>query len=181
MSTTMFLSFQIACKDKSSFLNHWSAKYRFKEKDERKYTENIGKPLTETSLRELFEWKNGMANIATKKAQSIAKNYPIEFDGDPAARYLNHTLPGNAIWNIFYLHCLSPQEWPIFDQHVFRAMHYMKTGDIREIRNTNKAKYAVYQSDYIPFWKSFELPDIRRIDMALFAYGKFLKTAARYA
>jgi hypothetical protein len=173
----MFLSFQISCKDNASFLQHWSTKYRFKEEDEWKYTENIGKPLTQKSLRELFEWKNGMANIAEKKVQSIASNYPVEFEGDQVARYLSHRQPGSAIWNIFYLHCLSPQEWPIFDQHVFRAMHYMKTGEIREIPTTSKGKYASYLTDYIPFWKSFESSEARRIDMALFAHGKFLKTA----
>ncbi len=177
----MHLSFSIVSKDKSAFLAHWSTKYVFKVADERKYTDNIGKPLTHTSLRELFEWKNGMSNIAAKKVASIARNYPVSFKGDEAARYLDHRQPGSAIWNIFYLHCLSPTTWPIFDQHVFRAMHYMQHGIVREIPGTNKGKYAAYRNEYIPFLNQFIAPQPRQIDMALFAFGKFLKTAARYA
>jgi hypothetical protein len=177
----MNLSFAIVSKDKSEFVTHWSSKYVFKVEDERKYTDNIGKPLSPASLRELFEWKNGISKIAAKKVDSIARNYPVAFQGDQAARYLDHRQPGSAIWNIFYLHCLSPSAWPIFDQHVFRAMHYMQHGAVHEIPSTSKGKYEAYQAEYIPFLKQFHHPQARRVDMALFAFGKFLKTAARYA
>lgn len=176
----MHLSFRITAKDLASFLHHWSSKYSFA--DEHKYTNNIGKPLTRKSLRELFEWKNGTgAAIANAKAQSIAANYPLTFNGDRRGRYLNHKETGGAIWNIFYLHCLDPQTWPIFDQHTFRAMHYMQTGRIVELAATPKKKYEVYESQYIPFVSGLGAADRRTIDKALFAFGQFLKLAARYA
>ncbi|ROT45358.1 hypothetical protein CHR62_08730 [Pusillimonas sp. NJUB218] len=90
------------------------------------------------------------------------------------------TNPG-ALQNIFYLHCLEPEKWPIFDQHTFRAMQYIKTGQIVEIGTTNKQKYAAYKDEYIPFLRTFGGNNARKIDRALFAFGQFLKLAARYA
>jgi hypothetical protein len=178
------LSFQISAPNAASFLNHWSSKYNYPV--EGKYTNNIGKPLTKKSLQELFEWKNGTGSkIAAPKATSLAANYPIQFDGDKRGRYLNHRQPGGAIWNIFFLHCLEPEVWPIFDQHTFRAMRFVETGRVEEIGYTNKQKYEAYQTQYIPFLATFkamaETTDQRAVDKALFTFGQFLKIAARYA
>lgn len=173
----MNLSFEIRTEDKSSFLTHWAAKYDYPADE--KYTQNIGKPLTEKSRQELFEWKNGSV-ISKAKTSSILKNYPLDFSGDQRARYLNHREPGGAIWNIFYLHCLDPEKWPIFDQHTFRAMRYIQTGHLTEIGITNKQKYTAYLNEYLPFLRNFETESARKVDKALFAFGQFLKIAARY-
>jgi len=175
---TMNLSFQINCQGMSQFIAHWSSKYSYSEED--KYDNNIGKPLTEKSRLELFEWKNGSV-ISKKKIESINKNYPLSFEGSQKDRYLNHKKTGGAIWNIFYIHCLAPTKWPIYDQHTFRAMKYMQTGQISEIGNTNKQKYESYIKEYIPFIQSFDDIDHRKLDKALFAFGQFLKIANKYA
>jgi hypothetical protein len=175
----MHLSFKISASDSASFLKHWASKYSYPV--ERKYTDNIGRPLSKRSLQELFEWKNGTGSvIAARKAQSIVANYPLTFEGDKRERYLNHRQPGGAIWNIFFLHCLEPETWPIFDQHTFRAMRYLSTGRIEEIGGTSKQKYESYEAEYIPFVATFKATDQRTVDMALFAFGQFLKLAARY-
>ena len=106
----MHISFQIQCRDLEQFITHWSSKYVYS--NESKYDNNIGHPLTEQSRLELFEWKNG-STIAQHKIDSILANYPLTFEGDAEARYLNHKENGGAIWNIFYLHCLNPSKWPI--------------------------------------------------------------------
>lgn len=175
----MYLSFQILALDSAEFISHWSSKYRYPK--EHKYTNNIGRPLTVDSLRELFEWKNGTGDeISPGKMRSMAENYPIVFEGDKVSRYLNHKHTGGAIWNIFYLHCLEPHTWPIFDQHTFRAMRYLKNGRIEEIGNTNKKKYESYLNEYIPFLGDLAAPDQRTVDKALFAFGRFLKHASLY-
>ena len=174
----MHFSFQLSFTSQIDFLQHWASKYH--DPNEMKYLPNVGKKLSSESLHQLFEWKNG-SGISRRKLHSIAANYPLVFEGDPANRYLNHNNPGGAIWNIFYLHCLDPKKWPIFDQHTFRAMHYLRNGQIREIGSTNKLKYFMYQFEYIPFLKEFSEPSQRRIDMALFTFGKFLKLAKGYA
>ena len=173
----MNISFQINCKNFDDFINHWSSKYSYP--NECKYENNVGKPLTERSRLELFKWKNG-SNISQRKMNSILNNYPLSFTGNEEMRYLNYTKEGGAIWNIFYIHCLKPEKWPIFDQHTFRAMKYMQTGKIIEIGN-DKSKYESYTKEYIPFIQNFKSVGARKLDKALFSFGQFLKTAKKYA
>lgn len=173
----MHYTFQIHCTDLNHFVAHWSSKYSYEA--EHKYISNIGKPLTEKSRIELFEWKNG-SRISEKKTKSILQNYPLVFEGNHKERYLNHRKSGGAIWNIFYLHCLEPKTWPIFDQHVFRAMRYIQTQEITEIGITNKQKYENYETEYIPFIRSLGINDHRVLDKALFSFGQFLKKAKEY-
>lgn len=173
----MYISFQIHSADFDHFVEHWSSKYFYD--DEYKYNSNIGKPLSEESRLELFEWKNGSI-ISEKKKESINQNYPLIFHGDKIYRYLNHKQNGGAIWNIFYLHCLEPAVWPIFDQHVFRAMKYLQTQEIIEVGNTNKQKYDSYLNEFIPFIHSLKNFEQRTLDKALFSFGQFLKKAKKY-
>lgn len=172
------LSFEIKAQDKEAFVAHWAAKYNYPAGE--KYTENIGKPLTERSRQALFEWKNGSV-LSNAKMAGVVENYPLDFNGDKRARYLNHRELGGAIWNIFYLHCLDPATWPIFDQHTYRAMRYIQTGQITEIGYTSKQKYSVYVDEYIPFLRNFDGHELRQLDKALFAFGQFLKLASKYA
>lgn len=174
----MHLSFEINCLSIKEFICHWSDRYFYE--NEEKYDDNIGKPLTEESRLELFEWKNG-SKLSAGKIRSVVSNYPLAFRGDLEGRYLDHKKTGGAIWNIFYLHCLFPQQWPVYDQHTHRAMIYIKTGGIKEIGNTKKKIYESYKNEYIPFLDSFDGYDGRKIDKALFSFGQFLKTAARYS
>lgn len=176
-------TFKIEKTSLDEFIAHWSQRYAYAS--EEKYTNNIGRPLTERSRLELFEWKNG-SNISKRKWDSIVSNYPLNFNGDRDKRYLNHRENGGAIWNIFYLHCLDQAEYPIFDQHTYRAMKYLKTGKIEEISHTGKQKYDAYSNEYKPFFRdtlsqSLNQSDRRKLDKALFGFGQFLKCAKPYA
>lgn len=113
--------------------------------------------------------------LTEDKLASVRKNYPPSFSGDAEKRYLDHQKDGGAIWNIFYLHCLDPSTWPIFDQHTYRAMKYIQTGKIIEIGTTHKQKYESYVQEYRPFLKSLGQSDPRKTDKALFAFGQFSK------
>jgi hypothetical protein len=194
------LSFQIHCRDIDDFIEYWASKYSYQT--EYKYDDNIGKPLTKESRLELFDWKNG-SPISKLKLKSINKYYPLSFNGDEAERYLNdkervtvkdlklqeksvftrvdYSKPGGPIWNIFYLHCLEPSKWPIFDQHTYRAMVYLQTGEIVEIGKSNKQVYESYKDEYIPFINEFADIEQRQLDKALFSFGHFLKLAKKYA
>ena len=173
----MHLSFHINSSDLQAFIDHWSARYKYPW--QHKYDDHIGLPLTTDSRLALFEWKNGSI-ISARKLKSIDQNYPQRFEGDRVGRYLNHQQPGGAIWNIFYLHCLSPSDWPIYDQHTHRAMKFMTTGQIVEIGSTKKQKYACYLEEFMPFLASMGDFDGRTLDKALFAFGQFLKLAKHY-
>jgi outer membrane cobalamin receptor len=176
----MILSFSIKFSSLPQFLNHWSAKYRDPQfRDREKYDDYVGKPLTHESRLHLFEWKNG-SKLSKQKISSIEHNYPLNFNRkNLRIRYLNRNATGGAIWNIFYMHCIDPKTWPIYDQHTHRAMHYMKTGRIVEIGSRKAEIYDSYESNYIPFVKSLN-SDQRTIDKALYAFGQFLKIAKAY-
>lgn len=173
----MHFSFYIGQDNAHEFIEHWSLKYNYSK--EYLYDENIGEPLTKKSLEALFEWKNG-SKLSMKKQSSVKCNYPIDFSGCIKERYLNANQSGGAIWNIFYLHCLEPESWPIFDQHTYRAMVYLKTGFIKEIPTSDKKKYTIYEQEYVPFIKIFKSTEQRKIDKAIFSLGKFLKAVNKY-
>jgi len=176
----MHLSFQINHQSISKFIDYWSTQYA--DKEEKKYDDNIRNPLTEVSRRELFEWKNG-STISGKKLQSIEANYPLEFTddtGDQKKRYLNHNECGGPIWNIFYLHCLAPDDWRIYDQHTFMAMRYIQKGTIEQISNNKEKIFESYTKEYSPFFQSMGGIEHRKLDKAFFAFGQFLKIANKY-
>lgn len=89
----MNLNFNLQFKDIKEFVAYWSVKYTY---DDINYTKNIGKPLTQQSRIELFQWKNG-GKLSQSKFKSIENNYPLEFPNDMPQRYLNHKLGGGAI------------------------------------------------------------------------------------
>jgi hypothetical protein len=173
----MQLTFAISSKNRKDFIRHWSSKYEYSNGD--LYLKNIGKPLTSLRIEKLFLWKNG-STLSKKKQISVKTNYPAKPKGSLKERYLNPSEPGGPIWNIFFLHCNAPNSWPIFDQHTYRAMQFIKTGKFAELADSKGRIYDIYTSEYIPFVKSLGMP-MRDIDQALFAFGKFLKIAKRYA
>jgi len=164
--------------DESEFVEFWAKTY--KDKHDSLYSSNIGNPLTTDSIQALFKWKNG-GPISKNKQLSIQRNY---IDTTPISPKVNESVkliqfitePGGAIWRIFWLHCNSPKTYPIFDQHVFRAMKTITTGSPEELPATDIAKANAYVNEYLPFHNSFSYPDKKKLDEALWSYGKFLKT-----
>jgi hypothetical protein len=158
------------------FIEHWSSFYR--SPMENLYRENIGKPLTEQRIIDLFTWKNGLP-LSKNKRRSVLKNYfenatkvPRLGDRERLLQFL--ALPGGTIWRIFWLHCGDPEHYPIFDQHVFRAMKHILEGVIAEIPGSNLAKAKTYLDDYLPFHAGFRYRDKKRVDEALWACGRYL-------
>ena len=77
----------------------------------------------------------------------------------------------------FLLHIIDPDKFPIFYQHVYRAYNFLVNRSIKEISDSNKAKLICYDQ-YSKFFNKLksESNDPRKIDKALWAFGKFLKT-----
>lgn len=187
----LLLSIQASWSDTTSFIAHWQTKYSDPRNDETLYTENIGKPPTGDTRERLFQWKNG-SRLSAEKQKSIVENYPSNFTGSITERYLTAGQNGGPIWNIFYAHVLNRTTYPIFDQHTYRAMIYL-TGQMpanfNDFEELEKKKaehiYSLYLNMYIPFYNSIDYESHddkfnRHKDQALFAFGKFLKTALRY-
>jgi len=172
----MFLTSATECASLEQFLDFWSEKYR-DPRDSDLYDPYVGKPMTAESRQRLFEWKNGMP-LSKLKSISVENYYPLSVEVTALEqRYLDPSGDGGPIWNIFYMHCVAPHRWPIFDQHSYRAMHFLKTGGIKEIPSRKADKYAAYKEEYIPFVRSLNAKQ-RKIDKALYSFGQLLKPKA---
>jgi hypothetical protein len=184
------LSFEISFTNFPPFLKYWAARYP-NGYDEKYYNRHFGNVdlNREDVLIDLFTWKNG-GKIARRKVDSIRADYLkcwVE-DTDLESRYLNPNKSGGPIWNIFYLHCRFPDQYPIYDQHTHRAMIYIQKHTICDERDDLNKKprsfvYRSYREDYRPFVEVIRHKTgqkLRTIDRALFAYGQFLKRARPY-
>jgi len=166
--------------DRETFVTFWSNKYQYTL--ENLYVDNIQQPLNENRVTNLFFWKNGK-RLSARKLQSVRENYIAHLENLPA---LNNTvqlqnyfaqLDGGMIWNFFWLHCINPNLSPIFDQHTYRAYKFISDNVVSEISElTDNEKSDFYFNNYIPFFNQFINNENRRVDKALFMFGKFLKS-----
>jgi hypothetical protein len=171
--------------DPLTFVDFWAKRYYYG--NEPIYREYIKRPLTPKSVRELFAWKAMRINSKSIKAgkhpfvETVISNldcfYSLQLNtpGD-ANNFLTNELKGKGmIWKIFTLHIIYPDLYPIFDQNVYRAMHYLQTGTINEIPSKNRDKQLSYINEYLPFYNHHESYEDRKLDKALFSFGQFLK------
>jgi hypothetical protein len=166
----------------AEFVERWVPLYDYPLED--LYSDRIGRPLTSDSVLALFEWKNG-GRLSRRKQASVEVNYiarlkeleslPGETTAEAFLKRFNH---GGAIWRIYYLHLWAPDKYPIYDQHVHRAMEMIETGRSAEIPTGDRAKIAAYLTRYIPFYRAFDGLNPRRVDKALWACGKYMKGLA---
>lgn len=167
-------------------IQFWSRFQQLSENDKNLYTDRIYKEkFTANDIDKLFEWKNGMKlnGNATKqptvdkikdrliKVNRLKRDFHMEY-------FKSNFSDIGAIWQIFLLHTIQPANFPIFDQHVYRAHIYLTEKVVREIPNNNAYKLKYYFEQYLPFFETikFEVDEIREIDLALLALGKFLKS-----
>jgi hypothetical protein len=174
------------------FIEFWAARYE--DEHEGLYTGNINKSIdglhTEETLADLFRWKLGFHCLAPKIQSSLRENFLSQIEKarslppDVSAEgFLQEHFPsGGAISQIFWLHCWHPDRFPIYDQHVHRAMRYIKTGKVEELKAGKEIK--TYLQDYLPFFEPFRKAAVslpfsevddgirgRKADRALLMFG----------
>ena len=167
------------------FIEFWHKLYQYTSKDHL-YTDSIYKPkISADDINNLFEWKNGMeVNGHPQKEASIRNvrekinEINILKEKFSQTSFDIHFGRMSAIWQIFLLHIINPKKFPIFDQHVFRAYIFLKSQKNEEIYKSKKKKLCFYYEEYIPFFNEVksQYRNLRMIDGALWAFGKFLKT-----
>ncbi len=174
----------ICCSKRTSkigFVRFWSSCYF--NKNEVLYARSIRKPLTSKKLLELFKWKNN-GKLSKTKLESVKRNFIArlgEVQGitnkKDARNLLSEFEGGGPIWRIFFFHCCQPNWFPIYDQHVHRAMEYIVNGRTKEIPRNDQEKIGVYLERYIPFYEKLECLGLDKMsaDKALWAFGKFIK------
>lgn len=174
------------------FIQYWGARYR--DENEHLYTASIRGPQTRETLTKLLRWKLGVFSHAGRISASLEQNFLSRIDtarklskGVSAEEFLQQFPSGGAILRIFWLHCWHPRRFPIYDQHVYRAMRFIREGKKEELRASRVIDS--YLQSYLPFFEPFraaaaELPfDVandglpeRMADRALVMFGLEIKS-----
>ena len=162
------------------FVDFWSALYEDPRED--LYAKSIKRPLTPKRVGPLFIWKNG-GKLSKPKQRSVEHNFIARLDelhdlpkDTPAETFLARFATGGVIWRIFWLHCWQPDRFPIYDQHVHRAMMLIEDREPDELSaKDDRRKIRLYLDRYLTFHRRFAGSDQRSVDRALWAFGKFIK------
>lgn len=170
----------------NDFVKMWSPIYSYNL--EYKYDNYISSVLDDKkSFIELFKWKNGTGNNISKKKEigvlrywdkvEILRKLKLNFDWE---LFENEFEPHkeSTIWRLFLLHLMNPQEFPIFDQHVYRSYRFFTSGVVEEIPSYSKTIYHIYKDEYQPFFnnlKKHHNGSPKNIDESFFSFGRMLK------
>ena len=174
----------LASANVTDFVSSWSKFYQYRNYDE--YRRLIAKTkFEEADVKWLFEWKNGMT-LSSDKENSYKRNIEghigemikLKEDFDPQI-FKKHFEGMSAVWQIFLLHVLQPDYFPIFDQHVYRAKLFISGEVIETLPNSGKKVIAIYHNTYLKFFQgllnSSPLIDRFELDKALWVFGKLIK------
>lgn len=170
--------------DAGEFIKFWRQFYTYS--NEEKYNDSIGLTnFDKQNLIALFEWKNG-SRLSDRKTKSFEEKIlskleiintfkkSQDFKLDEFAREFKGV---SAIWKSFLLHIIKPKEYPVFDQHVYRAYYYLKNSLIKELPQENIKKEKIYFEEYLAFFQQIQDGfSLKETDEALWSFGKFLKS-----
>ena len=171
--------------DPNEFVEKWTKLYSYPF--EEKYNKHIDTSLEEDSFLELFRWKNGTGDGISKLKMIVIEGFIKKLDvlkdlknGFDWEQFENEFYPikNSPIWKIFLLHLIDPNEFPIFDQHVFRFYNFQKNGIIDEIPNNPRKVYEMYKQNYKPWFNSIQREfnlNSKHMDQAFLTFGQSLK------
>lgn len=188
LPTNAFVVHRQTADSWSTFIDFWDKTYDYlaDNLDYERYVVKRDSSFTfnPVNLRKLFEWKNKTGENLTAKKEATVDGLINKIDD------LNILLVSwdevlfkqqfgkiSAVWQTFLMHIIQPNQFPIFDQHVYRAYTYLQTGKADELTSTNKQKlrhYEVYRS-FFDAVRHESGCNPRHLDKAFWAFGKFLK------
>lgn len=170
---------------KEDFVTFWKLRYRYESEID--YANTINSEINHIMLKELFIWKNGR-RMSSKKEISFKNKIQRRVEllrtyrksSKRSIRNLYDELSDvSFVWRVFACHIARPSEYPIYDQHIHRAVLYLLEDESwRGVNNTMSMEqkelfyFEVYLSYFLPQFKEFSYRDI---DKALFAFGRYLK------
>ncbi len=172
--------------DLDNFIRYWSRLYDYPL--ESLYNERISKSkFVQEDLHLLFIWKNGM-KLSSGKQKSFEDKILSKMeiinelkskDTFELEEFQSQFKNLSAVWKIFLLHIITPNKFPIYDQHINRAFNYIHGLDFKNISAdsmTNKNKEEFYFNTYLVFIESLKGINLKVLDEAFFSFGQFIKT-----
>ena len=143
---------------KVSFLN---GEYLFGKTKPNTYNELKHKPIIES--REFFEWVKETNKCAEFRIETFKELQRFKLWGKDS-----------VVIPTFILHIVNPFVYPLYDQHVDRAMRSL-TGLQEYDKKPSFNSYLRYKDFFNTLKQENEINTIKPLDEALWAYGKSLK------
>jgi len=155
---------------------------------------NIQSDLTEQNVTRLLRWKdprmlthlkvNGTDNHRVRnvlnKIRALNQFRNGSINRQTFAQTTAGIFPNGIVWQLFLFHIARPWEWPIADQHVFRAHAALfqqpapQTLDAIELYRNNFACLAQAFQGISVDCRVETVRRNKRLDDALMSYGQFL-------
>lgn len=170
------------------FIEFWSRFYNdSRNPDEKLYYPYISnKGLSETdALDKLWLWKMGayyfkiyQKQIKTikEKREDILIYRGSNPDQEILYNFSKRFFPAGLIYPIFLMHICKPEEYPIFDQYVFRAFTFIIKKEMID-KPKNIKDYWEYKK-FVSQIKKCGI-SLRDIDRGLMAFGQFLSNPSK--
>jgi hypothetical protein len=161
---------------------------------------NLGQDLTEENVRRLLRWKdrhqltdrilsgpnagrdNPRVLRVLRDLDAINRFRRGAIAEDEIRRTVSAIFPSGIIFQVFLIHIAAPHDYPIADQHVFRTCSLHTRHELGQTWDG----YLFYRQYFSGIAKAVgvplvpaSIPDLKKIDDALMAFGQFLKSYYR--
>jgi len=171
------------------FIKFWSQFYNDSQNSDKNlyypYISNEG-ILRGDALDKLWLWKMGeyffgifqeQVRLTKEKKEDILEFRKSNPDYEVLYNFSRKFFPAGLIYPIFLMHICKPEEYPIFDQHVFRAFSFITRKEMID-RPESIKDYWRYRDFVFSVHKNYEI-SLREIDKGLMAFGQFLTNPAK--
>lgn len=171
------------------FIEFWSQFYNDTiHSDEKFYNPYINDLSKDDFLDKLWRWKMGVYFKSRNNQKALGlmreniENIRNFRKSNPAFSKLyefsEKIFKSGIIYRIFLIHICRPDDYPIFDQHVFRAFIFITT---RKLIDTSQRTedYLDYRKFVLKINKQYGIT-LRDTDKALMAFGQFLSNPQKF-
>jgi len=171
------------------FIRFWSKFYNNDKYQDKKFYYPYIRDLSKNDfLDELWLWKMQVHfyNRTNKKAlKSMRENIETirSFRGSNPTfndlyKFSRKIFKSGVVYPAFLIHICKPNDYPIFDQHVFRAFTLLTTKKIVDAPKDIQ-DYLSYRRFVFSILKKYKI-GLRDIDKALMAFGQFLNNPQKF-
>ena len=190
LSSNRWILRQEALSDWNTFIEFWQRFYNYSSTNPA-YEELIINRLrpfsdyTANQVRQLYLWKNNTKDkLNINKTSSVERMVQKLDIINQLVHEWNEVLfkvhfgKISTVWQVFLMHIISPDRFPIFDQHVYRAYSYLTNqGSLALSGNVQNQLllYKQYQLFFDQIQQDCSSISPRTIDQALWAFGRFIK------
>lgn len=165
-----------------SFFTYWSDKYSERPMEEFSYSPIIEKDkFSKADLNLLFKWFN-QDQFCQLKGKAFERKVVAKIETINALKssfdqkvFDKHFARLNPEWKLFLLHCISPSDFPILNEHIFKAFHFIKGG--KDSSFSEEKMEIFYFERFVPYFQKLDLGEnfFQEFNKALWTFGEYLE------